>query len=82
MRYGAGRPRQIPPGRVLAHNSVQHGADWPSGPHGFRWWTWPKEKKPRHFLRCECGWLNLPHFAGRDHAKRFKCSTFKPSQSM
>jgi hypothetical protein len=77
MRYGTGRPRQIPAGRVLAHNHVQHGADWACGPNGFRWWTWRREKKPRDFLRCDCGWMGLPHFAYRDHAKRFKCDTVK-----
>ena len=70
-------PRKIPEGRVLAHNKVQHGEDWPSGPNGFRWWIWPREKKPRDFLRCNCGWAGLPHFAAREHAKYYKCSIYK-----
>jgi hypothetical protein len=43
-----------------------------------RWWTSPKDNKPKHFLRCECGWVDLPHYAQREHAKSFKCETFKP----
>jgi hypothetical protein len=77
MRYGRGLPRSVPEGRVLAHNIVAHGAFWPSGVNSFRWWTWPRENKPRDFLRCHCGWMGLPHFAAREHAKHFKCKGFK-----
>jgi hypothetical protein len=80
MRYGRGVPRTIPEGRVLAHNHVAHGDNWPCGPNGFRWWTWPKENKPRWFVRCSCGWMDLPHFAYREHAKHFKCEGFKSKE--
>jgi hypothetical protein len=76
MRYGRGHPRKVPEGRVLAHNHVQHGAEWSCGINGFRWWSWPKEKKPRSFLRRNCGWSGLPHFADRDHAKSYKSGRF------
>jgi hypothetical protein len=72
-RYGHGVPRRIAEGRVIAHNDVRHGRTWPSGPNGFRWWTWPKENKPKNFLLCECGWAGLPHYAIEEHAKRYKC---------
>jgi hypothetical protein len=78
IHYGLGVPRNIPEGRVLAHDTVQHDREWASGRNGFRWWTWPKENKPRHFLRCQCGWVDLPHYAIEEHAKSFKCKTVKP----
>jgi hypothetical protein len=53
----------MPPGRVLAHNHIVHGTDWPSGINGFRFWTWPSRSKPRHFVLCPCGWSGLRHFA-------------------
>ena len=78
MRYGgAGIPRKIPTGRVLAHNHVRHAVDMTQGVNGFRWWTWEKGKQPRHFLRCDCGWAGLPHFAHRDHGKHYKCESWE-----
>jgi hypothetical protein len=43
-------PRTVPAGRVLAHNHVRHTIDMTQGRNGFRAWTWPKAKKPRHFM--------------------------------
>jgi hypothetical protein len=77
-RYIPYVPKSIPPGRVLAHNHIRHTVDMPPGVNGFRAWTWPKGKHLRHFLRCNCGW---PHYATRDHAKRYKCESWKTIQS-
>jgi hypothetical protein len=68
-------PRTVPAGRVLAHNHVRHTVDMPSGRNGFRAWTWPKDKKPRDFVRCGCGYAGLPHYARREHATRYKCES-------
>jgi hypothetical protein len=58
--------RSVSPGRVLAHNHVQHTIDMPNGLNGFRYWTWPKGKVPR---RCKCGWAGLPHYQLRSEDK-------------
>lgn len=77
IRYcGRGTPRKVPAGRVLAHNWVRHTVDMPHGINGFRCWTWAKGTQPRHFLRCNCGWAGLPHYAERDVAKTYKCESW------
>jgi hypothetical protein len=63
-------PRTIPPGRVLAHNHIQHTSNTVCGVNGFRAWTWPKENVPRNFVKCPCGWSGLPHVALRKVAPR------------
>ena len=72
-RYGTGVARKVPPGRVLAHNHVRHTVDMLQGLNGFRWWTWPKEKVPSHFIACDCGYAGLPHVALETHADHYKC---------
>lgn len=72
-----GVPRKVPTGRVLAHNHVRHAVDMPNGYNGFRCWTWEKGRQPKNFLRCECGWAGLPHFAHREHAKSYKCENWQ-----
>lgn len=67
---GSNVPKKVPVGRVLAHNRVTHTADMPHGANGFRCWTWPKGKVPRHFKRCKCGWSGLPHYRVRGKTKR------------
>jgi hypothetical protein len=81
MRYVGYIPKSVPPDRVLAHNHIRHTVDMPIGMNGFRAWTWPKGKQPRRFLRCKCGWSGLPHYAFRDHAKRYKCESWKTIRS-
>jgi hypothetical protein len=61
-----GLPLEIPAGRILAHNHVDHTIDMPSGVNGFRFWTWPIGGQPEHFMRCPCGWSALPHYAARE----------------
>lgn len=68
-------PRTVSAGRVLAHNHVRHTIDMTSGRNGFRAWTWPKEGKPRSFVRCACGWSGLPHYARREHARSYRCES-------
>jgi hypothetical protein len=70
-------PRKVPAGRVLAHNEVQHTNVMNWGTYGFRCWTWPKEKVPRDFVNCPCGWSGLPHVAPREHvmSSKSKCIT-------
>ena len=65
----AGLPIEVPSGRVLAHNHIWHHAEMPSGLNGFRFWTSPKGKQPKHFVPCPCGWAGLPHYAARDYVK-------------
>jgi hypothetical protein len=73
QRYGRFLPGTIGKDRVLAHNHIRHTADMHCGVNGFRWWTWHKDQKPKHFLRCDCGWSGLPHFARADYAKSKYC---------
>jgi hypothetical protein len=70
MTFGQGMPRKVPEGRVLAHNLVMHTIDMPHGRNGFRCWTWPKDKVPRDFKRCKCGWSGLPHYREKGKTKR------------
>jgi hypothetical protein len=71
MRYcGAGVPRKVPEGRVLAHSHVRHTVDQENGERGFRCWTWPKDKVPSNFKLCKCGWSGLPHYRIRGETKR------------
>jgi hypothetical protein len=71
MRYcGSGVPKRVPAGRVLAHNHVQHTIDQADGVRGFRCWTWPKDKVPRNFKPCKCGWAGLPHYRAKGETKR------------
>jgi hypothetical protein len=68
-------PRTVPKGRVLAHNHIRHTVDMPSGANGFRVWSWPQGKVPKHFKTCGCGYAGLPHVANADHAASYKCET-------
>ena len=68
-------PRTIPNGCVLAHNHVWHTIDMTPGRNGFRAWTWPRGKKPRHFMRCNCGWAGLLHYADSSHAITYRCES-------
>jgi hypothetical protein len=56
-------PKSVAPGRVLAHNHVEHTLTTRCGVNGFRAWTWAKADKPRNFTKCNCGWSGLPHVA-------------------
>ena len=47
MRYLSRIPKNIPPGRVIAHNNILHGPNWPTGPNGFRAWTWRPDQNGR-----------------------------------
>jgi hypothetical protein len=70
-RYvGRGVPRKIPPGRVLSHNHVTHGPDWPTGPNGFRAWT--NAKRLPNFVLCPCGWAGLKHYALKDFVAEYR----------
>jgi len=64
-QYAVGRvvPQEVPKGRVLAHNQIEHTARTPNGVRSFRWWTWPKGEVPPDFKPCKCGWSGLPHVA-------------------
>jgi len=55
MRYLSRIPTKIPPGRVIAHNNILHGPNWPTGPNGFRAWTWTASKEHADFVLCPCG---------------------------
>jgi hypothetical protein len=60
-------PDSVPEGRVLMHNHIRHGADTPSGTHGFRAWT--ASRPQLGFVRCHCRWAHgLPHYARADVA--------------
>jgi hypothetical protein len=70
-RYlSVGLPRSVPEGRVLMHNHIIHGPNWPTGPNGFLAWTaiMPYEG----FVRCPCGWAGLPHYAMRGHVQAYR----------
>jgi len=60
---GGKLPKSVAPGRVLAHNHVQHNKTTPCGERGFRAWTWPASRVPPNFKQCDCGWSGLPHVA-------------------
>jgi hypothetical protein len=38
-RFINGLPNSVREGRVLMHNHVSHGPNWPTGSNGFRAWT-------------------------------------------
>jgi len=65
-----GFPKSIGKGRVLMHNNVNHGPNWPTGPNGFRAWT--DEKPPLGFILCPCGWAGLPHYALESHVQAYR----------
>ena len=66
MRYLSRIPTKIPPGRVIAHDNILHGPNWPTGPNGFRAWTWTASKEHADFVLCPCGWSGLEHYAHKD----------------
>jgi hypothetical protein len=59
-------PRTIGPGRVLMHNHVRHGPNWPGGMNGFRCWT--ATEPPEGFVLCPCGYAGLKHYVTRENA--------------
>jgi hypothetical protein len=60
-------PRRVPRGRVLMHNQIRHGPQWPTGINGFRaWWA---AKPHEGFVPCPCGWAGLPHYAAADYVE-------------
>jgi hypothetical protein len=75
MRYLSRIPKNIPPGRVIAHNNILHGPNWPTGPHGFRAWTWTASKEHADFVLCPCGWSGLEHYAHKDAVDYFREGT-------
>jgi hypothetical protein len=75
QRYGKYFLGKIGKDRVLAHNQVRHTADMHCGINGFRWWTWHRSQKPKHFVRCDCGWAGLPHFRGDFTSKNYRCDS-------
>ena len=73
MRYLSRIPKKIPKGRVIAHNHVIHGPDWPAGINGFRFWSWPADEmcEHDHFVLCPCGWSGLEHHAWADFVEDY-----------
>jgi hypothetical protein len=69
-RYIDGRvPKSVGSNRVLMHNHVIHGPNWPTGPNGFRAWT---DTKPYPgFVLCPCGWAGLKHYADKGHVEAY-----------
>ena len=63
-------PKSVHKGRVLMHNNVSHGPNWPTGPNGFRAWT--DDKPPLGFIACPCGWAGLPHYALEGHVQAYR----------
>jgi hypothetical protein len=57
-----GTPRNIPAGRFLWHNHVQHYVGMPHGLNGFRYWNADLPVDYRKFERCHCGVVELPHY--------------------
>jgi hypothetical protein len=72
MRYLSRIPKKIPSGRVIAHNNILHGPNWPTGPNGFRAWTWTASKEHADFVLCPCGWAGLEHYAHKDAVEYFR----------
>jgi hypothetical protein len=69
-RFIPGLPNSVREGRVLMHNHVIHGPNWPTGPNGFRGWT--DNMPPEGFVPCPCGWAGLPHYAPQDHVQAYR----------
>ena len=63
-------PKLVVEGRVLMHNDVIHGPNWPTGVSGLRAWT--SDKLPEGFVPCPCGWAGLPHYALRGHVQSYR----------
>jgi hypothetical protein len=70
-RYVAGDtvPKSVKAGRKLMHNHIIHTVDMPCGVNGFRAWT--DTKVTAGFVKCNCGWPGLPHYA----AYNSKCAS-------
>jgi hypothetical protein len=68
-RFITGLPNSVAEGRVLMHNHVVHGPNWPTGPNGFRAWT--DDQPPLGFIPCPCGWASLPHYAAEGHVQAY-----------
>ena len=64
-------PKSVKTGRKLMHNRVMHTDDMPCGVNGFRAWT--DTKVPAGFVKCNCGYAGLPHYA----ASKGKCHTLE-----
>lgn len=45
----------------LCHNHIKHETDTPCGENGFR--AWRTDQLPPDFVRCNCGWAGLTHYA-------------------
>ena len=69
-RFISGLPNSVREGRVLMHNHVSHGPNWPTGPNGFRAWT--DDNPPEGFIPCPCGWAGLPHYAPEGPARAYR----------
>jgi hypothetical protein len=78
-------PKSVGAGRVLCHNHVRHTVDMPCGLNGFRAWTCEAVEKPKGFVKCNCGWSGLPHYAGtserrsRSYAEMVAAGLIDPS---
>jgi hypothetical protein len=70
IRYISHVPKKIPPGRVLMHNHIMHGPNWPSGINGFRFWTGTKPYDG--FVPCPCGWAGLKHYAAKPYVTSYR----------
>jgi hypothetical protein len=69
-RYVSGVPKSVGKGRVLMHNHVIHGPNWPTGVNEFRAWT--DDKPPEAFAPCPCGWAGLSHYASEGHVQAYR----------
>ncbi len=60
-RAGRSLPRALEPGRIIVHNYVRRCRGMCHGVNGFRWWK-ADAPAPRGWVRCKCGWIDLPHY--------------------
>jgi hypothetical protein len=60
-------PKEIPAGKILAHNHIPHSPTTWIGTNGFR--AWFADNPPDGFELCPCGWSGLQHFAAADHVE-------------
>jgi hypothetical protein len=70
MRYLSRIPKKIRPGRVIEHNPIAHGPNWPPGVNGFRAWT--ASKPHDEFVLCPCGWSGLEHYAREEFVESYR----------
>jgi hypothetical protein len=58
-------PKTMRKDHFLWHNHIMHTNNMTPGTNGFRCYFAEKPVDYRSFMRCKCGWSELPHYSRR-----------------